>query len=119
MTSTDPTRLPVLDDAIVCELRDLMEEDFDELLETFLRDMPRHLRHLQTAIAGDDSMLLWQAAHPLKSSSGSVGALRLSALAEQLEKAGRSGTAASAAPLLGRLQDTAEQTRAALQALLA
>ena len=118
MSETDSSNLPILDEDMIVELRELMEEDFEDLLDTFLRDMPLQLAKLEAAVADDDAEKLWRAAHPLKSSSGSIGAMLLSALAERMERYGRDGAAAKLKPLLVEIQAAAVQTRSAIQSLL-
>jgi HPt (histidine-containing phosphotransfer) domain-containing protein len=64
-----------------------------ELVQTYLGDAPSNLRDIEAAIAAGDSAALVRPAHTLKSSSASVGAMRLSAIARSLEAAGREGRA--------------------------
>ena len=118
MSNTGSSDLPILDEHMIVELRELMEEDFDDLLNTFLKDMPIQLAKIEAAVADDDAEELWRAAHPLKSASGSIGAALLSALAEQMEDHGRAGVAARLKPLLAEIQAVAAQTRSEIQDLL-
>ena len=62
-----------------------------ELLETYLADTPVQLDAMTAAVEADDAAALVRPAHTLKSSSASLGAMRLSARARELEVAGRSG----------------------------
>ena len=118
MYDTDPSTLPILDNDTIAQLRELMEGEFNDLLETFLQDIANQLASLRTAVANDDAPMLCRTAHPLKSSSHSIGALRLSRLAQQLEAQGRIGEAAGLAPLLRQLEAVAEQTQVSLRKLL-
>ena len=52
---------------------------------------------LTAAVAADNAASLVRPAHTLKSSSATLGAMRLSAVARELEMAGRSGTLESSA----------------------
>jgi two-component system sensor histidine kinase/response regulator len=63
----------------------------DGLVKTFRQDVPSRLDALRAAAASGDSQDLAQAAHALKSSSGSVGAKRMYAAASALERAALSG----------------------------
>ena len=49
------------------------------------------LQAIKTSFAADDGIALSKAAHALKSSSGNVGAERLSALCKEIELAARGG----------------------------
>nr|MDQ2697116.1 Hpt domain-containing protein [Pseudomonadota bacterium] len=61
---------------------------------------------------------LLRSAHKLKSGSSSIGALRLAALTRQLEALGQSGAAAGAEAQVAQARQAAEDTAAALRALL-
>jgi HPt (histidine-containing phosphotransfer) domain-containing protein len=67
-------------------------EDFlVELIEVYLEDTPNRVAQMHQAFQGGDAETLIREAHTLKSSSANLGAMRLSALAKQMELAGRSG----------------------------
>jgi HPt (histidine-containing phosphotransfer) domain-containing protein len=88
------TELPVVDESVLRELLETTGNDLDfvrELIETYLADSPPQLEAMTTAIAADDAAALVRPAHTLKSSSATIGAMRLSAVARELEMAGRSG----------------------------
>jgi HPt (histidine-containing phosphotransfer) domain-containing protein len=80
------TELPVLDEHMWVELKEIMEEDFGLLLETFLSDTVDRLESLATAISATDITALREAAHSLKGSCGNIGAVRLSSMAGNLEQ---------------------------------
>jgi len=111
--------LPILDKATVVELRELMEEEFIDLMETFLRDLPTQLGKIHESFAAGDAETLWRTAHTLKAASGSIGAPRISELCRQLEIIGRDESLHLAAPLLDQLRVVAGETETALQAHLA
>ena len=62
-----------------------------ELVETYLADTPVQLDAMAAAVEADDAAALVRPAHTVKSSSASLGAMRLSMRARDLEAAGRSG----------------------------
>ena len=78
--------LPVLDEHMWVELKDIMEEDFGLLLETFLSDAVERLKCIGEAIAVSDAVALRDAAHSFKGSCGNIGAVRLSSMASSLEQ---------------------------------
>ncbi len=87
--------LPVLDEATLGDLVMTTGDDpafVRELVETYLGDTPGLMDAMGSAVEADDAAALIRPAHTLKSSSATVGALRLSAVARELEMAGRSGT---------------------------
>jgi HPt (histidine-containing phosphotransfer) domain-containing protein len=86
---------PILDERILLELRATTGDDVGfvrELVETYLGDTPSQLDAMTAAVEADDAAALVRPAHTLKSSSATVGAMRLSSLARELEMEGRSGT---------------------------
>jgi HPt (histidine-containing phosphotransfer) domain-containing protein len=87
--------VPVLDVRVLSEVMDSTGDDIAfvrELVETYLADTPAQLDAMTTAVEADDADGLVRPAHTLKSSSATVGAMRLSSVARELEMAGRSGT---------------------------
>jgi HPt (histidine-containing phosphotransfer) domain-containing protein len=87
--------LPVLDERTLDELVMTTGDDpafVRELVETYLGDTPGLMEAIGLAVEADDAATLVRPAHTLKSSSATVGALRLSAVARELEFAGRAGT---------------------------
>ena len=118
MTHKDSSELPVLDGNTIEELKEVMEDEFPDLVQTFLRDLPIHLDEIVAAIDGKNPEALRTSAHKLKSGSGSIGALQLAEIARQLEIMGRDGMVAGAEPGLRQLKSTAAQTHIALQALI-
>ena len=98
-----------LDIVALKELKDIMEEEFDTLVATFIRDSSNKVEELADIIEAGDPDRLRKVAHSLKGSSSNVCAMPLSELARQLEQLGREGTLAGAADLLERLRDEFQQ----------
>ncbi|HVM72910.1 MAG TPA: Hpt domain-containing protein [Anaerolineales bacterium] len=71
-------------------LKESMGADFiNELVQAYFEEAPQLLDSLQHALAGQDYELFRQAAHSIKSTSNSFGALALGTLAKELEMMGR------------------------------
>ncbi len=113
--------LPILDEATLSEVRESVEGDtafVGELITAYLADGTAHLAAIEAAVAAGDAAALVRPAHTLKSSSATVGAMRLSARARRLEEAGRSGsiddeaTRTDAGALAADWQATSEALRA-------
>lgn len=107
---------PLLDAEIIAELREVMEEEFADLIGTFLDDLPVQLDSLQTAIAEGSAADLYRIAHKLKSSCGSLGAMQLAERVRQLEQAGRQNTLEGTAALLAETRSVAQVTTAQMTA---
>ena len=67
-------------------LKDVMEDDFSLLIDTFIQDSTERLQKLQTIITSGNADLIRRAAHSFKGSSSNVGAMNLSSLCAALER---------------------------------
>ena len=86
--------IPLLDQAVVDELRDSVGGDdgfVRELVETYVAEAGPSLRAIADAARTGDAAGIVRPAHTLKSTSASVGAMRMSAICRDLEAAGREG----------------------------
>ncbi len=118
MNDTNLIDLPVMDDATITELKEIMAEDFPDLVKTLLRDMPLQLTEITQAVMREDTKTLYLTAHKLKSGTASIGAFQLSELARQLEEKGRSGYLVEIKSLLNEIHHSAELTRISYGKLL-
>ncbi|MEO8251763.1 MAG: Hpt domain-containing protein [Chloroflexota bacterium] len=94
--------LHVVDERILAELMASTGDDIGfvrELIQTYLADTPVQFEAMSVAVDATDAAGLVRPAHTLKSSSATVGAMRLSSIARDLEMAGRSGSLDAAARL--------------------
>lgn len=83
---------PIIDEVTFHELQATMGEDFiPELIATYLEEIPSLLTTLQKGLAEGNSQTFTRAAHSIKSSSASMGALDFAAQARELEMIGKSG----------------------------
>jgi len=102
----DPSRLEEL-----CEtdpkLREKLVDIFERESETLVADIGR-------AIEIGDCEAVERAAHSLKGSSGSMGAVRMARICGQLCRLARTGLLSEAAGLREELEQTLEPTRAEL-----
>ena len=80
---------PAIDPAAYSAVKDAMGEIFVELIQTFQEYVPTQISKLGMAIAQADSSAVFNAAHAIKSSSGTIGALGLASTAEHIEQLGR------------------------------
>jgi CheY-like chemotaxis protein len=88
------------------------------IIQSYLESAPRLIETLQTAAARADSGALRYAAHTLKSSSASLGALALAELCGDLETTSNAGNLAYAAEILPTLEAEYRAVREALSAEL-
>lgn len=71
-----------IDHKVLCDLREIMEDGYLQLLDTFLEDSERRLSQLHKA---KDAAELGMAAHSFKGSSSNMGAVGLAELCQELE----------------------------------
>jgi CheY-like chemotaxis protein/HPt (histidine-containing phosphotransfer) domain-containing protein len=88
------------------------------VVEAFLRSAPEQLAELVRAAAARDAEALRRAAHSLKSSSANLGAMRLAALAREIEARAREQRVEDAAFLVERSNREFGRARGALAAML-
>ncbi|ACC80931.1 PAS domain S-box protein [Nostoc punctiforme] len=111
-----------IDAKILQSLRDIVRGDrvvFAELIKCYLTETLRLVQDISTAIATRDAQTIWKAAHQLKSSSGSIGAIALAQLCKVLEAQGRSSELENTIELLPQLYQEYEQVKTALEKELA
>lgn len=69
-----------------------------DLIDTFLADSQRQIDEMHRSMAAGDIKTLHRAAHSMKSSSATFGAMRLSRLCQQLEQTAKDGCASGTCP---------------------
>jgi HPt (histidine-containing phosphotransfer) domain-containing protein len=104
---------PVLDDARLAELQDMLGPFIGEELRAWLNDTPRTLQTVRRALRDGELGAAICAAHALKGSCSNVGAAGLSASAQALECALREGGAGCSAATIALAQLDGEYDNAA------
>ena len=80
----------VIDQATFENLKAMMGADYiGELIDAYLEETPLTLALLKKALAGGNAEVFRRAAHSIKSSSASFGAIHFSAQARELEMLGK------------------------------
>ena len=90
------------------------EEFLTELIDIYLEDAPSQLELLRDAVARADSAAASSVAHRLKGSSSNVGAESLSALCNQLERAGKQSHVDEVGRMVPQLEAEFDRVRACL-----
>ena len=114
----------MVDEKVLGELRASVADDdsfLRDLIEAFLTDSGAQLDAIEAALRAEDAEALVRPAHTLKSSSATVGAMELSAVARTLEMADRSGSLNDqpARDAAASVRGVADTTMAALRAWIA
>jgi len=113
---------PVLDAACLAELRSLDPDGQAQLVKRVLATYQTSLVRLVDQLRQARAEAAWEQvsriAHTLKSSSASIGALKLSQLCAAIEKAARQAQEALLPPLLDEMDVEIERVREALKQML-
>ncbi|GAA3914444.1 Hpt domain-containing protein [Litoribacillus peritrichatus] len=83
------TELQHLDLDALSELKDVMEDEFQSLIETFIVDAERKLAAFRVAIDSGNADEVGKVSHSFKGSCSNIGAPYLSSLCKQTEDKGR------------------------------
>ncbi len=86
------------------------------IIRIYLSDSPKHLQELRDGLAAGDAVRVHRAAHTLKSSSATLGAMALAELGKEMESRGREGRLEDVAELLGRIEEAYAKACVALEA---
>ena len=76
---------PHIDTEQLAELKEVLEDEFSVLIDTYLTDAKLRLNLIKNGIATQDYEAVRLAAHSLKGASANLGAVILAQLCEKLE----------------------------------
>lgn len=96
------------------DMRDLLDDDFDDLVRTFITDSKKRLSTLQDAFANNDNAAGFEAAHAMKGASANLGTTLLMTLASNLQEACRNQDISTQHPTLQYLEQALDATEATI-----
>ncbi|USE36322.1 response regulator [Endozoicomonas sp. SCSIO W0465] len=106
---------PLIDQSIFNSLKELMEEEFPVLINSYLEDAPKLMADIQSSSKDANREVLVRAAHTLKSSSNNLGATQLAMIAADVEREGQANKIGAASALISLLESTLDETMKALR----
>ncbi|KMQ74953.1 Hpt domain-containing protein [Marinobacter subterrani] len=109
---------PHLDEEALAELQDVMEDEFEVLIHTYLEDSRDRIRSLREALAANDSDAFAKAAHSFKGSCINIGAPRLGELNLKAELAGKASRLEDVPALLAAIDAEFREVGERLEGLL-
>ncbi|WP_372971381.1 Hpt domain-containing protein [Marinobacter sp.] len=112
------TDKPHLDQEALAELQDVMEDEFDILINTYIKDSSDRIAHLRSALDQDDADRFSKSAHSFKGSCINIGAPRLGELCSEAEKAGRENRLVEAGAMVDAIEDEFRQVEQTLRGFL-
>ena len=112
------TDKPHLDEEALAELRDVMEDEFEVLIQTYLADSRDRIQALREALKAEDSDAFAKTAHSFKGSCINIGAPRLGEICLKAEMAGKESRLEDAPGLLDEIDREFEQVIGRLDGML-
>lgn len=100
------------------ELKDMLEEGLDELLNDYLDDAPQQLSKMRAAAESGDIQALGVQAHSLKGSSGSLGVTGVYELCASLEQEAKGGVVTRVAASLTNIEAELARAQEAMAAFM-
>ena len=87
------------------ELRELLDEEFDSLLRSYLVDSQTRIQAIHSAFDNRDSSQGYEAVHSLKGASANLGAVHLAELCLKLQSECKAGRIHDAELLIQMVQE--------------
>jgi HPt (histidine-containing phosphotransfer) domain-containing protein len=75
----------IINEDVLNDLKEIMEDDFNELISIFISDGVEQIKELDTAVHLKNHADIKRIAHTLKGSCANIGAFKLSETCKQLE----------------------------------
>ncbi|MCH2038827.1 MAG: Hpt domain-containing protein [Rickettsiales bacterium] len=91
-------------------LKEVMGDQFEMLVLKFCEMAKNLLGDIKQAVADGDAEALKRSAHPLKSSSAQLGAMKMSEIAKKLEMMGAEGSVEGADALISEFDEIMEES---------
>jgi CheY-like chemotaxis protein len=114
----------VVDAAVFQELREMINHDLilESVIDSYVEETPKLLEAMHTSLARlhrvtvdqNDATVLQRAAHTLKSTSATLGAIRLAQFCGDLEALKPAGNLAEAAAMISQVETEYEKVKVAL-----
>ena len=112
--SINKSQKVILDENVLADLKDIMEDEFIEVLQLFLDESVTLMADVHAGFS-DETDTLVRAIHTLKSSSRNVGAMQLGEVSEKIEALAKTGDIDAAKLLLDELQQIFIDTHALIK----
>lgn len=107
-----------LDVSALKELKEVMDDDFQLLIETYIEDTDARVNTLATCIDQQDAEEIKKIAHSIKGSSSNLFAQNLASLCQKIEDMGRVGSFEGVQEMMVQVKTEYASVREELQNLL-
>lgn len=98
----------------IIELKEILADEFSNLVTSYLEDAQARMKKLQLAIEGADAAVIKAEAHSLKGSSLNLGAQCLPELCSQLESCGNTESLEDTPELFSKIESEFLRVESAL-----
>jgi CheY-like chemotaxis protein/HPt (histidine-containing phosphotransfer) domain-containing protein len=112
----EDTQTVSVDENTIQALRETMGDDLEKVFQLFCQQTQERIGAMKAAVTQRDADTLHRVSHSLKGSAGLIGAVRMTALSEELQSLGSSEKVDGADELLDMLADEFETVQSLLQA---
>jgi len=109
--------LQVLDSKVVSELREMLDDEVDELFDELIQIVPQTLATMTECAASGDLKSIEEKAHLIKGSASNLGVMVFAEACRQLEEGLRAGDISEPAAHLLILNDTFAQAVVEIKAM--
>jgi len=109
---------PAMDADAFAEIKSLMGDSFNDIINMTLESLPEQLEQLQQAITNKDADKVFNTAHRIKSSTSTIGALGVANNAEAIELISRDGCSEISSQLFDALSTSINDVITILKAEL-
>jgi HPt (histidine-containing phosphotransfer) domain-containing protein len=106
-----------VDKSALDELKSIMGDDFQMLIDVFLSDSEKRIIDMQGAISSQNSEALRTSAHSFKGSALNISATTLTEHCKQLEMMGKDNQLEGALDIFEKVKDEFVKVRSFLEAL--
>lgn len=103
-----------IDSEALEELKDVMEDEFQSLIETFIVDADKKMIMLRAAIDANNADEVGKVSHSFKGSCSNIGAPVLSGLCKRSEDMGRNQDISSVEPVYSEIAEEYQLVRSLL-----
>lgn len=118
MESAQGTQQQTLDPVIIEQLRSLMKDRFEHLINTYKSRTEENISNLALAIENNQHDEILRIVHSIKGSSGSIGAIKLHNICKTVENELRNGEYVQLSDCVNRLNEAFECFKTALDIYL-
>ena len=97
--------MQVLDSNVVSELREMLEDEVDELFDELMKKVPEELAAMSECAAAGDLKCIEEKAHQIKGSASNLGVMAFAEACRRLEEGLRAGDVSDTTPYLQTLNE--------------